>query len=102
MAEDKSADRRREQNCEVVHRYLRAEFPDNVPVETPDPTLGGLIFRIQGASLGWVWFDDTFLEDTEPRDTGRLLRRENIAARMRKAVKGKTLRVTSHGVMEKD
>jgi hypothetical protein len=35
MADDASGDRRRDQNCEVVHEYLRAEFPDSVPVETP-------------------------------------------------------------------
>ncbi len=100
MADDKGDDRRRDQNCEVVHRYLRAEFPDSVPVETPDPKAGGLVFRIQGGSLGCVWFDDTFLEETEPRETGRLLRRENIAALMRKVVKGKMVRVTSQGVSD--
>ncbi len=100
MADDESDHRRRDHNCEVVHEYLRAEFPDSVPVETPDPKLSGLVFRIQGASLGCVWFDDTFLEQTEPQETAELLRRENVAARMRRVVKGKMVRVTSHGVKE--
>jgi hypothetical protein len=66
----------------------------------PDPKLSGLVFRIQGASLGCVWFDDTFLEQTEPHETAELLRSENLAARMRKVVKGKMVRVISDGVKE--
>jgi hypothetical protein len=99
MADDDTDDRRFAQNCEVIRDYLSAAFAD-LPVETPDARLGGLIFRIPWLGLASLWFSDQFLQDTEPSETIALLQRENIAARMPRVVKGNMLGVTTDGIKE--